>query len=93
MLERNILYFDVVGFSTDQTLEKQANKLRDICSKYEHDQKSWKVAINSLEQKVKVISHFPITKWEDIVSEFSFVPWFIYFFCNVQSELKLYLYR
>ncbi|KAK6125845.1 hypothetical protein DH2020_040413 [Rehmannia glutinosa] len=42
-------------YSLDQTLEKQADKIRDISSKYEHDQKSWKVAINSLEQKVKVM--------------------------------------
>ncbi|KAL6552115.1 Kinesin-like protein KIN-14R [Orobanche gracilis] len=42
-------------YSLDETLEKQTVKLRDISSKYEHDQKSWKVAINSLEQKVKVM--------------------------------------
>ncbi|KAK4393940.1 Kinesin-like protein KIN-14R [Sesamum angolense] len=42
-------------YSLDQTLEKQADKLRDISSKYENDQKSWKVAINNLEQKVKVM--------------------------------------
>ncbi|GER34517.1 kinesin-4 [Striga asiatica] len=42
-------------YSLDQTLEKQTDKLKDISSKYEHDQKSWKVAINSLEQKVKVM--------------------------------------
>ncbi|KAL0379030.1 UNVERIFIED_CONTAM: Kinesin-like protein KIN-14R [Sesamum radiatum] len=42
-------------YSLDQALEKQADKLRDISSKYENDQKSWKVAINNLEQKVKVM--------------------------------------
>ncbi|KAI3451268.1 hypothetical protein Pfo_007933 [Paulownia fortunei] len=42
-------------YSLDQTLEKQGDKLRDISNKYEHDQKSWTVAINSLEQKVKVM--------------------------------------
>ncbi|KAL9160716.1 hypothetical protein ABFS82_08G218700 [Erythranthe guttata] len=43
------------AYSLDQTLEKQADKLRDISSKYEHDQKSWTVAVNTLEQKVKVM--------------------------------------
>ncbi|PIN20753.1 Kinesin (KAR3 subfamily) [Handroanthus impetiginosus] len=42
-------------YSLDQTLEKQTEKLRDISSKYEHDHKSWTVAINNLEQKVKVM--------------------------------------
>ncbi|KAL6518600.1 Kinesin-like protein KIN-14R [Orobanche gracilis] len=42
-------------YSLDETLGKETVKLRDISSKYEHDQKSWKVAINSLEQKVKVM--------------------------------------
>ncbi|KAL0449513.1 UNVERIFIED_CONTAM: Kinesin-like protein KIN-14R [Sesamum latifolium] len=42
-------------YSLDQALEKQADKLRDISSKYKNDQKSWKVAINNLEQKVKVV--------------------------------------
>ncbi|KAK4417012.1 Kinesin-like protein KIN-14R [Sesamum alatum] len=42
-------------YSLDQALEKQADELRDISSKYKHDQKSWKVAINNLEQKVKVM--------------------------------------
>lgn len=42
-------------YSLDQTLEKQAEKLRDLASKYEHDQKSWTEAISNLEQKVKIM--------------------------------------
>ncbi|KAL3630147.1 hypothetical protein CASFOL_023131 [Castilleja foliolosa] len=42
-------------YSLDQTLTEQADKLRDISNKYEHSQKSWTTAINSLEQKVKVM--------------------------------------
>ncbi|XP_057783910.1 kinesin-like protein KIN-14R [Salvia miltiorrhiza] len=42
-------------YSLDQTLEKQAEKLRDLASKYEHDQKSWTEAIANFEQKVKIM--------------------------------------
>ncbi|KAL1569701.1 Kinesin-like protein KIN-14R [Salvia divinorum] len=42
-------------YSLDQSLEKQAEKLKDLASKYEHDQKSWTEAIISLEQKVKIM--------------------------------------
>ncbi|KAG8383643.1 hypothetical protein BUALT_Bualt04G0035300 [Buddleja alternifolia] len=42
-------------YSLDQTLEKQADKLREISSKYEHDQKSWTEAINNLEKKLKMM--------------------------------------
>ncbi|KAL8472256.1 hypothetical protein ACS0TY_029466 [Phlomoides rotata] len=42
-------------YTLDQILEKQTDKLSNISSKYERDQKSWKMAIDSLKQKVKAM--------------------------------------
>ncbi|KAL1536782.1 Kinesin-like protein KIN-14R [Salvia divinorum] len=42
-------------YSLDQSLEEQAMKLRDLASKYGHDQKSWTKAISNIEQKVKIM--------------------------------------
>ncbi|KAK4480114.1 hypothetical protein RD792_013171 [Penstemon davidsonii] len=42
-------------YSLDHALEMQAEKLRDISNKYEQCKKSWTIAINNLEQKVKVM--------------------------------------
>lgn len=39
---------------SDQTMEKQAENLRNISSKYEHDKKYWTAAINELHEKIKV---------------------------------------
>lgn len=35
-------------------MEKQADKLRHISSKYEHDKKVWATALNNLENRIKV---------------------------------------
>lgn len=40
-------------YSMDQTLEKQAETLRDISTRYEHDKKFWIATINGLEGKIK----------------------------------------
>lgn len=42
----------------DQNLEKQALKLTEISSRYEHDKQVWRGAISDLEQKVKVSHHY-----------------------------------
>lgn len=39
---------------SDQTVEKQAEKLKDVSSKYERDKKFWVVTISDLDQKIKV---------------------------------------
>lgn len=39
----------------DQTVEKQAEKLRHISSKYEHDKGVWVAALDDLHDKMKVI--------------------------------------
>ncbi|KAK2978742.1 hypothetical protein RJ640_003901 [Escallonia rubra] len=39
----------------DQTVEKQAEKLRNISSRYERDKKFWVLAVNELEQKMKTM--------------------------------------
>ncbi|KAI8026323.1 Kinesin-like protein KIN-14R [Camellia lanceoleosa] len=40
-------------YSLDETVEKQAEKLRNISSRYEHDKKFWVAAVNNLEEKIK----------------------------------------
>lgn len=40
--------------STDQTVEKQAESLRNISNMYELDKKKWADAICSLKEKIKV---------------------------------------
>ncbi|CAA2979827.1 kinesin KIN-14R [Olea europaea subsp. europaea] len=42
-------------YTLDQTLEKQADKLGAISNKYEKEKKYWAVAINNLQNKVKVL--------------------------------------
>ncbi|XP_031107444.1 kinesin-like protein KIN-14R [Ipomoea triloba] len=42
-------------YSLDQNLEKQALKLTEISSRYEHDKQVWRGAISNLEQKVKIM--------------------------------------
>ncbi|RVW57345.1 Kinesin-like protein KIN-14R [Vitis vinifera] len=42
-------------YSLDQTVEKQAEKLRHISSKYEHDKKVWVAALNDLDDKIKTM--------------------------------------
>jgi hypothetical protein len=47
--------FVFVFFSLlDQTVEKQAENLRSISSRFEYDKKHWAAAINSLHEKIKV---------------------------------------
>lgn len=41
-------------FFLDQTVEKQAENLRNISSSYDHDKKKWTEAIISLQEKIKV---------------------------------------
>ena len=35
-------------------MEKQAEKLKQISSRYEHDKKVWAAALNDLDDKIKV---------------------------------------
>ncbi|KAI3896156.1 hypothetical protein MKX03_000276 [Papaver bracteatum] len=39
----------------DKTMQKQAAKLNDVSCTYERDKKSWVVAINNLERKIKIM--------------------------------------
>lgn len=39
---------------SDQTVEKQAESLRNISNKYDLDKKKWAEAIDSLQEKIKV---------------------------------------
>ncbi|KAJ8765447.1 hypothetical protein K2173_014569 [Erythroxylum novogranatense] len=41
--------------SLDQTVGKQAESLRDITSKYDRDKKFWAEAVNSLQEKIKIM--------------------------------------
>ncbi|KAF7829264.1 kinesin-like protein KIN-14R [Senna tora] len=57
-LETVRMELDNVTFKTlclDQTVEKQAEKLRNISNSYEHDKKKWTEAINSLQEKIKLM--------------------------------------
>ncbi|KAG5007753.1 hypothetical protein JHK85_026295 [Glycine max] len=56
-LEEVQMELDKVTFNsltTDQTVEKQAESLRNISNRYELDKKKWAEAINSLQEKIKV---------------------------------------
>ncbi|PON40942.1 Kinesin-like protein [Parasponia andersonii] len=50
--------------SQDQAMEKQAEDLRNINSKYEHDKKKWAVAVNVLQEKIKLMKkeHFQLSR-------------------------------
>lgn len=39
--------------SLDETVGKQAESLKNVTSRYEHDKKHWEMAINGLQQKIK----------------------------------------
>lgn len=57
-LETVRMELDNVTFKTlslDQTMEKQAEKLRNISSSYDHDKKKWTEAIRSLQEKIKLM--------------------------------------
>ncbi|XP_062145480.1 kinesin-like protein KIN-14R [Alnus glutinosa] len=57
-LEKVRMELDNVTFKTlslDQTVEKQAENLRNISSRYEYDKKHWAAAINNLHEKIKVM--------------------------------------
>ncbi|KAJ7943754.1 Kinesin-like protein [Quillaja saponaria] len=57
-LEMVRMELDNVTFKTisqDKTVEKQAENLRNISSRYEHDKMHWAVAINNLQEKVKLM--------------------------------------
>ncbi|XP_062100705.1 kinesin-like protein KIN-14R isoform X2 [Humulus lupulus] len=49
--------------SQDQAMEKVAEDLRNINSKYEHDKKRWAVAINDLQEKIELMKkeHFKLS--------------------------------
>ncbi|KAG5059177.1 hypothetical protein JHK87_000206 [Glycine soja] len=57
-LEAVQMELDKVTFkllTTDQTVEKQAESLRNISNRYELDKKKWAEAINSLQEKIKLM--------------------------------------
>ncbi|KAG6702646.1 hypothetical protein I3842_07G046100 [Carya illinoinensis] len=57
-LDKVRMELDNVMFNTlskDQTMEKQAENLRNISGRYEHDQIYWAAAINNLHEKIKVM--------------------------------------
>ncbi|RDX82331.1 Kinesin-like protein KIN-14R, partial [Mucuna pruriens] len=57
-LEAVQMELDKVTFkslTTDQTVEKQAESLRNISSRYELDKKKWAEAISSLQEKIKLM--------------------------------------
>ncbi|KAH1043912.1 hypothetical protein AAZX31_09G182900 [Glycine max] len=57
-LEEVQMELDKVTFNsltTDQTVEKQAESLRNISNRYELDKKKWAEAINSLQEKIKLM--------------------------------------
>ncbi|TKY69978.1 Kinesin-4 protein [Spatholobus suberectus] len=57
-LEAVQMELDKVTFkslTTDQTVEKQAESLRNISNRYELDRKKWTEAINSLQEKIKLM--------------------------------------
>ncbi|KAK4263065.1 hypothetical protein QN277_028541 [Acacia crassicarpa] len=57
-LETVRMELDNVTFKTlslDQTVEKQAETLRNISSSYDHDKKKWTEAIRSLQEKIKLM--------------------------------------
>ncbi|KAI4328116.1 hypothetical protein L6164_020499 [Bauhinia variegata] len=57
-LETVRMELDNVTFKTlslDQTVEKQAENLKNISSRYEHDKKRWTEAINDLQEKIKLM--------------------------------------
>ncbi|KAH7520429.1 hypothetical protein FEM48_Zijuj08G0142800 [Ziziphus jujuba var. spinosa] len=43
------------ALSQDQAMENQATKLRNISSSYDRDKKQWAVAINELQEKIKLM--------------------------------------
>ncbi|XP_047323551.1 kinesin-like protein KIN-14R [Impatiens glandulifera] len=42
-------------YSMDKTFENQGEELKNISSKYENGKKAWSVAVNNLEEKIKVM--------------------------------------
>ncbi|GMY12069.1 kinesin-like protein KIN-14R [Fagus crenata] len=57
-LDQVRMELDNMTFKTltlDQTVEKQAENLRNISSKYEHNKKYWAAAINDLHEKIDVM--------------------------------------
>ncbi|KAI4314441.1 hypothetical protein L6164_027349 [Bauhinia variegata] len=57
-LEKVRIELDNVTFKTlslDQTVEKQAENLKNISSRYEHDKKKWTEAINGLQEKIELM--------------------------------------
>lgn len=47
---------------TDQTLERQTAKLKDVSTKYKCDKRFWIASINELERKIKVNYIFLVHK-------------------------------
>lgn len=45
----------MIGEMVDNTMQKQAAMLNDVSCTYERDKKSWVIAINNLERKIKIM--------------------------------------
>lgn len=43
--------------SLDQTIQKQAEDIKNISSRYERDKKYWTIAVNDLQEKIKVFGN------------------------------------
>lgn len=43
--------------SLDQTIQKQAEDIKNISSRYECDKKYWTIAVNDLQEKIKVFGN------------------------------------
>ena len=57
----------------DQTVEEQAQKLRALSEKYEHDKKLWVMAISGLEEKIKVIPICLFSKYKKYLGIFCYL--------------------
>ncbi|CAL2267247.1 unnamed protein product [Prunus armeniaca] len=57
-LDKVMMDFDNVTFRTlsqDQTIQKQAEDIKSISSRYERDKKYWTIAVNDLQEKIKLM--------------------------------------
>ncbi|VVA35940.1 PREDICTED: kinesin [Prunus dulcis] len=57
-LDKVMMDLDNVTFRTlsqDQTIQKQAEDIKNISSRYERDKKYWTIAVNDLQEKIKLM--------------------------------------
>ncbi|BFG35638.1 hypothetical protein CerSpe_219130 [Prunus speciosa] len=57
-LDKVMMDLDNVTFRTlsqDQTIQKQAEDIKNISSRYERDKKYWAIAVNDLQEKIKLM--------------------------------------